>query len=101
MDTLGHDADTPCNDIRQMYAFSPELFDRLLKQLVASQMPRFFSLCAVTEDHFDGWVAGWGLAMEDQAIVVAVDEPSFGIFQSPESAGMVVSGGRPGLMPPL
>jgi hypothetical protein len=78
-----------------MYAFAPEEFDQLLNQLVATQKPRLFSVCAVTEDRFDGWVAGWGLAMEDEAIVVHASDRSFGIFQSPESAVRIMSYGRP------
>ncbi|WP_163509401.1 hypothetical protein [Fodinicola acaciae] len=74
------------------------MLEKLLKQLVAMQMPRFFALCTVTEDRFDGWLAGWGIAMEDQAVVVSIDEPAFGVFQSPESAVMVMSAGRPELM---
>jgi hypothetical protein len=96
--TLGHDADTARDDIRKLYAFTPELLEQGLNQLVATQMPRFFALCAVTEDRYDGWVAGWGMALEDEAIVMAVDEPALGVFQSPESAIMVMSGGRPELM---
>lgn len=96
--TLGHDADTARDDIRKLYAFTPELLQQGLHQLVAMQMPRFFALCTIAEDRFDGWVAGWGMALEDEAIVMAVDEPAFGVFQSPESAVMVMSGGRPELM---
>lgn len=94
-DTLGHATDTARDEVRRMYAFAPEAFEGLLTQLVATQKPRLFSLCAIAEDRFDGWVAAWGMATEGEAIVVPVNENSLGIFQSPESALLVMSGGKP------
>ena len=92
--TLGDSSDTVGDDTYVPFTFPPETFERLLRELVAQEMPRQFALCAVEGGTFDAWIAAWGFAMEDQAVVVAVDEPTVGYFQSPDSALKIMSAGH-------
>ncbi|MGH3933237.1 MAG: hypothetical protein ACRDTF_25050 [Pseudonocardiaceae bacterium] len=68
-----------------------EEFAAELADLVASQRPRLFSLCAEYGDRADGWVVAWGLAFEDRAELIGTDGETRATCQSAESALRMLS----------
>lgn len=70
---------------------SSEEFARLLHELAETNAPRRFALCEVDAELPDARILAWGLADDDEAVVVAIEESWFGRFKSAESAQQMFS----------
>ncbi|KWX02504.1 hypothetical protein LI90_3547 [Carbonactinospora thermoautotrophica] len=66
-----------------------------LRDISVSCAPRRFTLCEIDRELQDGWVFGWGLAFEDNAVLFRPgDHHVTGVFQSAESALRLFSSSR-------
>jgi hypothetical protein len=63
---------------------SEQEFAELAQGLVTDSAPRVFALLTEAGERADGWVAMWGLAFEDQAVLL--DEPDHSLVMICDSA---------------
>ena len=63
---------------------SEQEFAELAQGLVTDSAPRVFALLAEVGERADGWVAMWGLAFEDRAVLLS--EPDHSLIMICDSA---------------
>ncbi|MFI9007014.1 hypothetical protein ACIGNX_07265 [Actinosynnema sp. NPDC053489] len=61
-------------------------FAALLETMVFASVPRVFAVVQEFGERLDGWVAGWGFALEDRAEVFSVHDRSRMSLGKPENA---------------
>ncbi|MFV2009024.1 MULTISPECIES: hypothetical protein [unclassified Micromonospora] len=71
----------------------PERVRQMMTEQASEQVPARFAICAETEAGEDGGVLGWGLAFDDEAVVVPTNgglpNPFSGIKAALRMYGMV------------
>ncbi|MGH3869095.1 MAG: hypothetical protein ACRDQ4_23875 [Pseudonocardiaceae bacterium] len=61
-------------------------FNQMVDELVADEAPRLFAVVQVYRERVDGRIAAWGMAFDEHADIVSVDNGSSVRLSSPERA---------------
>lgn len=61
-------------------------FNQMVDEMVADEAPRLFAVVQVYRERVDGRIAAWGMAFDEHADIVSVDNGSSVRLSSPERA---------------
>jgi hypothetical protein len=79
--------ETPGEDISPLTPLCGEAeFTEMVAEMVADEAPRLFAVVQEYGEHVDGRIAAWGMAFEEHAEVVSVDNGTSITLRSSERA---------------
>jgi hypothetical protein len=89
-DSPDHDSPDAGDELEDPATLPPmgsrEEFTAIVDSIVADSAPRVFAIVHEYGDRVDGWVVGWGMALDDRTEVVDVDGGASMTLQAPHNA---------------